>query len=199
MSDRFIVLLRHGEVQGGARFRGGHDDPLSDAGWAQLRAAAAREPDLTRVVSSGARRCADFARALATERGLPLELTNDFAERCFGDWEGLAAHEIPTAELTRFWDDPVGYTPPNAESFPNFRQRVLRGWRALIAGTEANTLVLTHGGALRVILAEVLGMGDCSGILIEVPPACVTRFRLPPPPGRPSLMAHGAFEPGRQP
>ena len=194
MSDRFICLLRHGEVQGGARFRGGHDDALSDAGWAQLRAAADREPGSTRVVSSTARRCAAFARALAAERGLPLDLSDAFAERCFGDWEGLAAHQIPAAELTRFWDDPVGYTPPGAEPFPNFRQRVLRGWQALIDGSDAHTLVLTHGGAVRVILAEVLGMGDCSGILIEVPLACVTRLRVPLLPGRPSVMGHGAIE-----
>jgi alpha-ribazole phosphatase len=193
MSDRFIVLLRHGEVQGGARFRGGHDDPLCDAGWAQLRTAAGCEPGITRIVSSTARRCAEFARALAAERGLPLELSAAFAERCFGDWEGRAAHQIPAAELTRFWDDPVGYTPPGAEPFVNFRQRVLAGWQALLAGAAAHTLVLTHGGAVRVILAAVLGMGDDSGILIEVAPACVTRLRVPVPPGRPSLMSHGAI------
>ena len=193
--DRFIVLLRHGEVQGGGRFRGGHDDALSDAGRAQLRAAAGLETAVTHIVSSGARRCAEFAGALSVERGLPLTLSAAFAERCFGDWEGLAAHQIPAAELTRFWDDPVGYTPPGAEPFPSFRQRVLAGWRALLAGDGAHTLVVTHGGTVRVILAEVLGMGDRSGLLIEIPPACITRLRVPPPPGRPSLIGHGALDP----
>lgn len=193
--DRFIVLLRHGEVQGGARFRGGHDDALSDLGRGQLRTAVGREAGVTQLVSSRARRCAEFARTLAAERGLPLAFSAAFAERCFGDWEGLAAHQIPAAELTRFWDDPVGYTPPGAEPFLNFRQRVLAGWRALLEGEGAYTLVVTHGGAVRVILAEVLGMGDRSGILIEVPPACITRLRIPPSPGRPSLIGHGALDP----
>lgn len=155
-----------------------------------MRAAAAREPDPTRVVSSPARRCAEFARALATERGLPLELSAAFGERSFGDWEGLDANQIPAAALSCFWDDPVGYDPPGAEPFADFRQRVLDGWQALAGGAEAHTLVLTHGGAVRIILAQVLGMTNRSGILIEVPNACVTRLRLPPPPGQPSLMSH---------
>lgn len=199
MTDRFVTLLRHGEVQGGARFRGGHDDALSETGWAQMRAIAAREDQPSadpshrwdRILSSPARRCAEFARRLAEERGLPLALSWGFAERCFGAWEGLPAHQIPPEELTRFWDDPVGYTPPGAEPFSNFRDRVLTGWAALMEGPQTHTLVVTHGGAIRVIAAAVLGLGDPSGILVEVPPACTTRLRLPTPPGRPSLMAHG--------
>ena len=192
MTDRFLLLLRHGEVQGGGRFRGGQDDPLSDTGWAQLRRAAAREPELTRILSSPSRRCAEFARTLAAERGLPLALVEALGERRFGDWEGLAADQIPAAQLTRFWDDPVGYTPPGAEPFMDFRRRVLDAWQTLREGDEPHTLVLTHGGVLRVILAKILGMADCAGLLLEVPYACLTRVRLPAPPGRPSLMAHGA-------
>lgn len=191
MSDCIISLLRHGEVEGGARFRGGQDDALSAVGWAQLRAASVLAPGIAAVVSSPARRCAAFAQALAAELGgLPLDLSAAFAERHFGDWEGRAAHEIPSADLARFWDDPVGYTPPGAEPLADFRRRVLDGWRALREGCAANTLVLTHGGVVRVILAQVLGMTDWSGLLVEVPPACMTRVRIPASPGRPSLISH---------
>jgi len=189
-ADRFVVLLRHGEVAGGGRFRGSCDDPLSEPGWAQLRRAAARVPALTRILSSPARRCADFARALAAERGLSLDLSAAFSERRFGDWEGLAADAIPPDQLQRFWDDPVGYDPPGAEPFADFRRRVLDGWQALCADDAAHTLVLTHGGGLRVILAQVLGMSDHSGLRLEVPPACLSRVRLPAPPGLASLIAH---------
>jgi broad specificity phosphatase PhoE len=192
MSDCIISLLRHGEVEGGARFRGGQDDALSAAGWAQLWAASVLAPGIAAVVSSPARRCADFAQALAVELGgLPLDLSPAFAERHFGDWEGLAAHEIPSADLTCFWNDPVGYTPPGAEPLADFRRRVLDGWQALREGCAGDTLVLTHGGVVRVILAQVLGMTDWSGLLVEVPPACLSRVRLPAPPGRASLISHG--------
>jgi alpha-ribazole phosphatase len=197
MSDRLVTLLRHGEVQGGARFRGVQDDPLSDAGWAQMRAVAAREstrpPGWTHILGSPARRCAEFARHLADLRALPLALDPALGERRFGDWEGLAAHRIPAAELARFWDDPVGYTPPGAEPFAAFRDRVLTGWGALLDDPTPHTLIVAHGGTIRVIVAATLGLADPSGLAIEVPPACITRFRLPPAPGRPSLIFHGGL------
>jgi broad specificity phosphatase PhoE len=51
--------------------------------------------------------------------------------------------------------------------------------------------LLTHGGVIRVILGEILGLPDDRLILIEVPPACRTRVRLPREGGKPSLIAHG--------
>jgi alpha-ribazole phosphatase len=195
VSDRFIDLVRHGETQGGARFRGERDDPLSETGWAQLHRALGAA-DCRCILSSPAARCADFARVLAAERGVPLVLSAALRERAFGDWEGRSAAEIPAAQRERFWDDPVGYTPPGAEPFADFRERVLGAWQALVGeAADGHTLVLTHGGVVRVILAGVLGTADPAGLLIEVPPACVTRLRLPPPPGRPSLMAHGPATP----
>ncbi|MGQ9831330.1 MAG: histidine phosphatase family protein [Thermochromatium sp.] len=193
MSECLIDLLRHGAVQGGERFRGECDDPLSALGWEQLRRATAVRSDWTHLVSSPARRCADFARELAATRHLPLTLMESFRERGFGAWEGRAATEIPADELQRFWNDPVGYTPPGAEPFPAFRARVLMGWRKLLAVREPWTLLITHGGVIRVLVAEVLHLSDQGLWSLEVPYACLTRLRIYPPPGRPSLMAHGSI------
>ncbi|MCG6897546.1 MAG: histidine phosphatase family protein [Thiocapsa sp.] len=191
MSDRFLDLLRHGEAQRGARFRGGHDDPLSADGWEQMRRATARDPGWTRVVCSPARRCREPAQHLAAGLDLPVSIVPALRERAFGGWEGLAVDQIPLGELTRFWDDPVGYTPPGAEPFPAFRQRVLAAWGRVCGEAGHFTLILTHGGVIRVVLAELLRMPPEATILIEVPPACLTRVRMPAPPGRASLMRHG--------
>jgi broad specificity phosphatase PhoE len=191
MQDRFVDLLRHGEAEGGARFRGGHDDPLSSHGWKQMAQATDADPGWTRVVSSPARRCSDFAHRLAARRGLPISVLPALGERCFGAWEGLAAHQIPAAELTGFWDDPVGYTPPEGEPFLGFRRRVLAAWAQVCAQPEPYTLIVSHGGVMRVVLAELLRIPPEAAILVEVPPACLTRLRIPDPPGRPSLMRHG--------
>ena len=195
-TDRFISLLRHGEAVGGGRFRGRHDDPLSATGWRQILDAGTRaqtiQPGTGRIITSAARRCAEPADHLARTWGLPLDCSDAFAERRFGDWEGLAADQIPTAALRRFWTDPVGYTPPGAEPFGDFRARVIAGWQGLTAAPGQDLLIITHGGVIRVILAELLGMSDPSGLLIEVPPVCLSRIRIPPHPGLPSLIAHGA-------
>ena len=191
MDARLLDQLRHGEVQGGACFRGSQDDALSEAGWGQMLRATAQMPVWTDIVSSPARRCADFARHLAAIHEIPLRILDDFRERHFGAWEGLTAAQIPPADLARFWADPVGQTPPDAESFSDFRQRVRGVWSQMRDTDEPRTLLVTHGGVIRVLLAEVLCLQDPAALLIEVPHACLTRLRLPEPLGRPSLIAHG--------
>ncbi|WP_300970799.1 histidine phosphatase family protein [Thiocapsa sp.] len=194
MQDRFVDLLRHGEAQGGARFRGGHDDPLSAEGWDQMTRATAVNPDWTRVVSSPSRRCSAFAQRIAESHKLPLAILPGLRERGFGAWEGLAAHQIPAEELTRFWDDPVGYAPPGGEPFEVFRERVIAAWGQVCDAGGPFTLAVTHGGVIRVVLAEVLRMPPEASLLIEVPrpvyPACACR-RLP---GDPVSCATGRPE-----
>ncbi|NEX19604.1 histidine phosphatase family protein [Thiorhodococcus mannitoliphagus] len=190
MTDRYLDLLRHGEVAGGACFRGRSDDPLSNLGWAQMSQAVADAPTWTGIVSSPLTRCAAFGQCFADTHGMPLEQMDALRERDFGAWEGVPAHEIATEDLTRFWEDPAGFTPPEAEPFDAFRARVLDGWRQILERTDPHSLVITHGGVIRVILAELLQMPTSSLLLIEVPHACRTRIRIPAPSGRPSLVFH---------
>ena len=195
MSDRLIDLLRHGEPEGGARFRGERDDPPSALGREQIRLATARDrAGWTRILSSPARRCAEPAQALARELDLPLGERSWLRERGFGDWEGLTADAIPAEALARFWSDPVGYTPPGAEPFPAFHARVLNGWRDLLQDPAPHTLIVTHGGVVRLLVAEALGMPQDALLLLEVPYACRTRLRIPAAPWRPSLVFHGALQ-----
>jgi alpha-ribazole phosphatase len=199
MTDRFVDLLRHGEVEGGGRFRGSHDDPLADAGWAQMHAwvaaeAAAGRATWDRVLCSPAKRCRVFAHRLGEQRDLAVHEVPAFRERGFGAWEGRRAEEIPIEDLSRFWADPVGYDPPASEPFALFRQRVLAGWREILAGDARHSLIITHGGVVRVILGDILSLAAQALLLIEVPPACHTRLRIPGGDWRPSLMRHGASD-----
>lgn len=190
--DCFIDLLRHGEPEGGTRFRGARDDPPSALGREQVRLATLQDrAGWTRIWTSPARRCAEPAHALARELGLPIEEHPWLRECGFGDWEGLTPDEIPAAALARFWADPVRHTPPGAEPFTEFRARVLEGWNDRLRSRDPHTLVVTHGGVIRVLLAEVLQMPADALLLIEVPYACRTRLRIPAAPWRPSLVYHG--------
>jgi broad specificity phosphatase PhoE len=196
MTDRFADLLRHGEPVGGGRFRSASDDPLTPAGASAMAAAVASAwtsagAGWDRVLSSPALRCAGFAADLARDLALPLEVWPDLAERGWGVWEGLAAEQIPAADLARFWADPAGFTPTGAEPLAEFHRRIRSAWGRVLTGPARHPLVVTHGGAVRAILGAVLDLPDSALILIEVPYACLTRLRLPDAPGRPSLMAHG--------
>ena len=89
-----LDLMRHGEPVGGRRYRGQIDDPLSEKGWAQMRAAVGELAPWDRIVSSPLLRCRAFAEALASAHGLPLTLDERLKEVGFGAWEGKTAAEI---------------------------------------------------------------------------------------------------------
>jgi alpha-ribazole phosphatase len=194
LPERCVDLLRHGEVVGGPCFRGSRDDPLTERGWAELLGATqsiADGPGWDALLCSPMRRCAEFAHALGAKQGLPVTTLPGLGERHFGDWEGLPAAALPAADLAAFWQDPIGFTPPGAEPFADFRARVLAAWGQVQAGAGERTLVVTHGGVVRVIVGDVLSLPATSLLLLEVPHACRTRIRLPRGAGLPSLVSHG--------
>lgn len=168
-----IDLLRHGDT-GQRSYRGQLDDPLTELGWRQLReSVGGREWD--RVVSSSMSRCARFAAELAERRGLPLRIDARLAEYHFGDWQGVPIEEIAEKDgdaLGRFWADPVAHPPPGAETFAAFQSRLSSALDDVAnEATESRVLVVTHGGAIRLLrcMAECRGFGDMAGI--DVPHA----------------------------
>lgn len=190
MPERLVDLLRHGAVEGGIRFRGCQDDPLSAEGQRQMERAMQEGSRWTAVLSSPLRRCFDFASRLCLTRDLPLTVHYDWREREFGDWEGQTPEQLPADELTRFWTDPTCFTPPNGESYDDFHRRILKLWQVCVTTDERHTLVVTHGGVIRLIVAEVLQMSPEALLRIEVPFGSLTRIRLPDPPGVPAMVFH---------
>lgn len=148
-----LSLLRHGETERGAGFRGSLDDALTPEGWAQMRAAVAKPGGWVRVISSPLQRCARFAETLE----LPVHLEPDLRELHFGAWEGLSTAQVHAQDeqaLGRFWADPYGYTPPKGEPVAAFAERVGRAVEALAAAYAGeHVLVITHGGVMRLLLA----------------------------------------------
>ncbi len=177
-----VDLLRHGEPVGGRRYRGQLDDPLSEKGWAQMRAAVGDHCPWQRIVTSPLRRCRAFAEALAARHGLALEIEPRFRELGFGEWEGRTAEEIAARDpeiLLRFWRDPSNHTPPGAEPLAAFRDRVLAAWedwQTRAAGEHL--LVVTHAGVIRLLLCHALDMPYDRLFRIEVPNAGLTRLRV---------------------
>lgn len=178
-----VALLRHGDT-GQRSYRGQLDDALTDDGWTQLRAAVAgREWDA--LVSSPLQRCAAFARELSARRGLPLRLDARLAEYHFGQWQGVPIETLADEQghaLGRFWADPVAHPPPGAETFEAFRARLSEALDDIVGEAGARrVLVVTHGGAIRLLrcLVEGRGYGDMAGI--DVAHASLHPLRWPLP------------------
>lgn len=176
-----IELLRHGDT-GERSYRGQLDDALSEQGWAQLRAAV-QGGEWDAVVSSSLQRCAAFARELAQVRKLPLRLDARLAEYHFGEWQGMPIEQIAQEQgdaLGRFWADPVANPPPGAETFEAFRDRLSAALDDVAAEAAGRRiLVVTHGGAIRLLrcLVEQRSYGDMAGI--DVPHASIHRLPWP--------------------
>lgn len=177
-----VDLIRHGEPVGGARFRGHTDDPLSETGWAQMRAAVQGENPWQVVVSSPLLRCAEFAAELAASADVPLETVAGFREIGFGEWEGRTSEELMQSapdRLDRFWRDPARYTPPGGEALEAFAARVTASWIDTLARhTGKKILLVAHGGVNRVILCHVLKIPLQNMFRLQVPFAGMSRVRI---------------------
>jgi alpha-ribazole phosphatase/probable phosphoglycerate mutase len=192
-----LDLMRHGEPVGGRRYRGQIDDPLSERGWAQMRAALGEATPWTRVVSSPLARCRVFAEELSRQRDLPLSLDDRLREVGFGVWEGKSAAEIESetpGALERFKSDPVHARPRGAEPLDSFYRRVAEALDAIRSDhSDEHVLLVGHAGVIRMALAWALAIPQANAYRIEVASAKFTRLRLDAE--RATLLFHGGALP----
>jgi broad specificity phosphatase PhoE len=159
----YIDVIRHGEPVGGRRYRGySVDDPLTEKGWAQMRASVPASPQWQHIVSSPLKRCLDFSRALANDLQIPFTVEDNMKEIGFGSWEGKTPDEILAEDseaLNHFYKDPVNNRPDGAEPLDTFSERV---WNAYLQILEQHhgkhVLVVAHAGVARAITANILNM-----------------------------------------
>ena len=157
-----IDLIRHGEPEGGRRYRGATDDPLTAEGWRQMEAAVAHKADWQRIYTSPLVRCRDFARVLAARLAVPVQEDARLQELGYGVWEGLTPEELrrqDPGQLDRFFSNPLAHQPTGAEPLADFQRRVLAGWADILRRSgDERVLVVAHAGTLRAVLGHVLGM-----------------------------------------
>lgn len=183
MNEATVVdLIRHGEPVGGKMYRGHRDDPLSAKGWQQMRDAIGDHTPWQVIVSSTLVRCRAFAEEVALRVGVPLEFEPQLMEIGFGEWEGRTAEDILRTDpdaITRFWNDPLRFTPTGAERLDDFYLRVAAAWRAVLARhTGKHILLVGHAGVIRMIMREVLDIPLERIFRIDVPNAGITRIQI---------------------
>ncbi len=187
-----VDLLRHGEVEGGARLCGRSDVALSAHGLQQMHAAVSGRAEWDRIISSPLRRCALFATELATRLAIPLAIEEDLQELDFGAWEGLtsaAAYAAAPQQLTTLWCDPAQATPPGGEPVSRFQARVTAAWQRLLHHHPGERLLLIgHSGSLRIILLAALGLSLDHFHRFEIGHGHRLRLQIHPPHGARLLL-----------
>jgi probable phosphoglycerate mutase len=143
-----------------SRFQGQTDIELDKVGHAQAKRAghvlASLNPDV--IVASDLRRAADTAGYLSRASGAAVEFDKGLRERFGGSWEGLTGLELSTR-----W--PVQHATmdiPDGEAIADVGDRMTAAIDKGLAKTPPGGLlvVVSHGAALRVGIARMLGVPD---------------------------------------
>lgn len=174
-----IMLVRHPQTLANCegRYIGRQDSPISDLGHIQVhwleRVVAAWEPD--GVFASPLGRAYSTARAIAPA-GVPLQVLDDLQEIDFGDAEGLTYEENEERGI-RFDYVSGGPVAPGGESGEAFLARVVRAAQT-VEGSGDRSLIVTHGGVMRQLLAHWLGLPVAMAWRFAIPNAAVAILRL---------------------
>lgn len=176
-----IDLIRHGEPEGGRRYRGATDDPLTAEGWRQMEAAVAAGPSWQRIYTSPLARCRAFAHALGERRSIAVVEDARLQELGYGVWEGLTPEEIRRQDpdqLNRFFTNPFAHQPAGAEPLADFQRRVLAAWADILRqSADEHALVVGHAGTPRAVLGHVLGMPPQNLFRVNLGYAAMIRIR----------------------
>lgn len=181
-----IHLVRHGETafnRDGIGL-GRSDEPLTELGLAQARAAADRLAALpvSRILSSPLSRAAHIARLVAEARGLSVEYEEALTELDIGQTEGLTFAEMRVRfpEFLREWAGPEGWCTrmPGGESIQDIGTRLAPLVLALKQDHHGDILVVSHNFTLRTLICLLLGLEVDRFRAFEVGLASVTTLMV---------------------
>jgi len=176
-----LDYLRHGQPEGGSKYRGSRiDDPLSELGWQQMRSTVAELEGWTRILTSPMQRCRAFAEWLGSQRDIAVEVIDDLREVGFGSWEGVTRAQLLEQrpdEYHAFYADPVNNRPAGAEALQAFGGRVADVFESAAARYPGEHLLLVaHAGVIRATLGHVTRAPASNWYRAAVDNAAISRF-----------------------
>ena len=104
-----------------------------------------------------------------------------FVEQDFGALQGLPIANFDTRseeERHPFWPIHAAETPPGGESFAHLIARVGAGLEALRETAEpgGDTVIVSHGGAIRAACAHVLGLTPHQALCLQIDNISLTKL-----------------------
>jgi broad specificity phosphatase PhoE len=179
MSQHTIYFVRHGQTDWNAarRMQGQIDIPLNDIGRGQakrngeaLREALGAMAARLHYVASPLSRASETMSLVRDSLALPtgtFPRDDRLKEMAYGQWEGMMwpRHAERTPEITRWLEDPWLRATPGGESYAMLWARVV-AWLQDIPG---DTVVVAHGGVMRVLRGHWLGLPPVETVKLDVP------------------------------
>lgn len=179
-----IYLVRHGETAFNAerRMQGHLDSPLTALGLAQgaaigrLLRGLIDKPDGWRLISSPLGRAQATAGLIGEALGLPVETDRRVIEVSFGQWDGRLRDELAAEHPNTFGLGGWQFAAPDGETYEGVEARIGDWLAGLPPEPERKVIVVSHGGAGRVVRGAYLGLSREATWAQEVPQDAV--FRL---------------------
>ena len=160
-----IIVVRHGETKWNNmhRYQGIMDIELNEKGYEQARKAGEflRNREINYLYASDLKRARNTAEIITEHHNIKLNALEGLREMNFGEWEGMNFKEIGRDyhDLFEKWkEDPTSVSPPGGEMLAEVQERIIDSLEKIISTQkEDNTiLVVSHGGAIRIMLAYYL-------------------------------------------
>ncbi len=160
-------LVRHAQTvwNDENRIQGHSDVPLSPLGVKQAERLGVcfASRHVKGLFTSALQRSQRTAQAIADGNGHGVSpvVERDLAEIHLGDWEGLTPDEVD-ARFQRAYQQwrarPSSVVIPGGEPLEAFRDRVRRAMERVMGGVgDGEYVIVTHGGVIAALLADVLG------------------------------------------
>jgi broad specificity phosphatase PhoE len=178
-----LVFVRHGVTEWNreGRWQGRLDPPLSDRGRREARMVAERlaaDPDLrpARILSSTLARAAETAAIIGASVGIAVEPDPRLVEIGAGEWEGRTHAELAASDGERYraWRTTPGYGPPGGEPISEATERVRALLAEVVTGTTWPTLLVSHGGTLRILGRLLLDLSAERAEAVDIDNASVS-------------------------
>lgn len=174
-------LVRHGQSEWNVlrRTQGQTVHPrLTQQGRAQAQQVATRiQQDLagTRVdliISSDLARAAESARIIGEILDARVQLDQRLREQCLGVLEGKSYDETFAAADALDWTQP-GQRVAGGESFDEVQKRMVE---VIESATDATVIFVSHGDAIRTVLAHLAGLAPHEATWTDVPNGTVVKI-----------------------
>lgn len=162
-----LVLVRHAESEWNAagRWQGHAGSGLTVRGRAQAEATARylarRERSVVLIARSDLPRVAETAAPAQARFGVQVVQDAALRELDVGEWAGLTHEQVVASDPDGYaaWQAGHDVARGGGETFAALRGRVTEAlWRLADHVGQGTVLVFTHGGPVRVAVAEALGL-----------------------------------------
>ena len=179
-----LILVRHGVTDWNreGRWQGQLDPPLSESGRGEATRVVRRidsDPTLrpARIVTSTLARAIETAQVIGQSIGVTVEGEARLIEIGAGEWEGRTHAELEADDTDRYraWRASGGVgQPPGGEPIEAATRRVVELLDELDAAADGPTLLVSHGGTLRIVARLLFDLGGDHHRALDVDNASIS-------------------------